>query len=97
MRAVDDAEATFHRIIAAGLERGLDMKRSFAHFDALGFGAVTPDQFSDGLKVWRGASTTTACAACSPVPCRLEVVRWLSLTVVVVVVVVDPVLPGPGH
>ncbi len=48
---MDAGEAMFHRIIAAGLQRGLDIPRAFAHFDVLNIGAVTPDQFAEGLKV----------------------------------------------
>ncbi len=50
-RAVDDAEAKFHEIIRAAIERGLTVPRCFAHFDVTGVGVVTIEQFTQGLQV----------------------------------------------
>lgn len=48
---MDASEEAFLSVIRASLARGLTLDRAFAHFDVLGVGAVTPDQFMEGLRV----------------------------------------------
>jgi hypothetical protein len=60
LRAVDASEESFLSVIRASLSRGLTLDRAFAHFDVLGVGAVTPDQFMEGLRV-RGGRLVGCC------------------------------------
>jgi hypothetical protein len=89
---VDAAEESFHSVIRASVSRGLTLDRAFAHFDVLGVGAVTPDQFMEGLKVcgpwggdWEGVvsppspSWTTVVSKChGPCRWRVWVTNWTS-------------------
>ncbi len=57
---MDASEESFLSVIRASLSRGLTLDRAFAHFDVLGVGAVTPDQFMEGLRV-RGGRLVLPC------------------------------------